>query len=342
MALALSVALAHAHAQSASETESIEQESSPEEVLVTGEFPGPGMWRVTRADDPENHVLWILGAPPPLPKRLKWKSTEVEARVRASQEVLLNSGVDVKPDERIGFFKGLSLLPAALGARKNPNGATLQDVLQPDVYARWLEQKKRYLGKNKGIEKWRPIFAAYELRQEAFGDIGYREWPPVQETIEKIAKKHAIKTTRPMLQFMIQTREIKTKIKEFAREALPDDVCFEMTLELTAALAERATMEARANAWAIGDLRALAELPALPNPNEPCIAAAMSSQAAQELIPADIGEQLSALWLDAAERSLATNESTFALLPYFDLTSPNGRLAALRAKGYVIEAPGME
>ena len=37
-----------------------------EEVVVTGEFPGPGMWKVTRADDAAGHVLWIVGEPPPL------------------------------------------------------------------------------------------------------------------------------------------------------------------------------------------------------------------------------------------------------------------------------------
>ncbi len=348
--LALCAAMSRAQAPAAAEAPPVEAAAFepipsaepaevPEEVLVTGEFPGPGMWKVTRADDPEHHVLWILGAPPPLPKKMQWKSTEVEARVRASQEILLGSDIEVKPDERIGFFKGLSLVPAALGARKNPGDAKLADVLEPALYSRWLVQKRRYLGRNNGIERWRPIFAAFELRKEAFDDIGYRESPPVRETIEKIAKKHAIATTRPMLAFTFKAEGIRAKIREFAREELADDACFEMTLALTDALADRATMEARAHAWASGDLRALAELPALPNPNVACEAAIMSSQIAQELVPANISAQLSALWLEAAEKSLAANASTFALLPYTDLMSADGRLAQLRAKGYVVEEP---
>jgi hypothetical protein len=35
-----------------------------ETVLVTGEQPGPGLWKVSHGD----HVLWILGAQYPLPK----------------------------------------------------------------------------------------------------------------------------------------------------------------------------------------------------------------------------------------------------------------------------------
>ena len=54
-------------------------EAPLEEVVVNGEFPGPGMWKVTRADDPSGNTLWIIGDPPPLPKRIQWKSKEVEA-----------------------------------------------------------------------------------------------------------------------------------------------------------------------------------------------------------------------------------------------------------------------
>ena len=40
-----------------------------EEVLVTGQQPGPGLWKVTRPGDPHGHVLWILGNYSPLPKK---------------------------------------------------------------------------------------------------------------------------------------------------------------------------------------------------------------------------------------------------------------------------------
>jgi hypothetical protein len=330
------VALSTAQAQT--EETDLSIEDAPEEILVTGEFPGPGMWKVMRADDP-SHVLWILGSPPPLPKKMKWKSKDVEAVVLSSQEVLLGSSVNVKPDKDIGFFRGLSLLPAALAARKNPDKDKLEDVVPADVYARWLVQKKKYLGRRSGVEKWRPIFAAYELRGEAFDDLKMRESGVVWESLSKLVEKNKIKTTTPTLEFGIETKNIKAKIKEFAREPLADTECFAKTLDLVEAISDRETMSDRATAWATGDLERLLAFAALPNPNIACETAIMESQIAQQLMPSDLSARLRALWLDAAEKSLAENESTFAFLNIHELTSPQGQLAALRAKGYVVEEP---
>ena len=162
-----------------------------EEVVVTGEFPGPGMWKVMRPDDSAAHVLWIVGEPPPLPKRMQWKAREVEAVAMRSQEIVLDASVRMDPDEKIGVFRGLSLLPSALKARRNPDEGTLQERLPPDLYARWLLLKKRYIGSDSGIEKWRPIFAANKLRKEAMSELGLRESGMVWEEIEKAGEEAA-------------------------------------------------------------------------------------------------------------------------------------------------------
>jgi hypothetical protein len=306
-----------------------------EEIIVTGEFAGPGMWRVSK----DEHSLWIVGDPPPLPKRMSWKSRSVEAVVLRSQEVLLDAGVTMKPDEEIGFFKGLSMVPAAMKARKNPDEAELEDLLPPDVYARWLVQKKRFLGRDGGVEEWRPLFAADKLRKAAYKDLGLRESGMVWEVVEKLIKKNKIRTTTPRLTFTIKASEIKTKIKEFQRETLPDVDCLAATVALTEALSNKEVEAARARAWATADLAALEALPALPNAGLPCITAVMSAQAAKEAIPADIREQLQALWVADAERALAANETTFAIVPLAKLLQEDGYLARLRARGYAIEPP---
>jgi len=174
-------------------TEGAQAATTAEEVLVTGEYPGPGMWKVTRRDDLAGHTLWILGTPPPLPKKLKWKSKDVEAVVVSSQRVLLDSQIDVEPDAKIGFFEGMALLPSALGIRSNPDKARLQDLLPADLYAQWLVQKKKYLGGNTSVETWRPIFAAAKLRSEALDDLKLRE----SGVVEKLTRKHKIEVTTP-------------------------------------------------------------------------------------------------------------------------------------------------
>src|SRR5687767_14561157 len=55
-----------------------------EEVLVTGEHPGPGLWKVTRDDS----TLWILGTHTPLPTQLTWRSQQVEWVMTEAQQVI--------------------------------------------------------------------------------------------------------------------------------------------------------------------------------------------------------------------------------------------------------------
>jgi hypothetical protein len=310
-----------------------------DEVVVSAEYPGPGLWKITRANDTAGHVMWIVGEPPPLPKRMKWKSKDIEAVALGAQEILLDSTVRMEADEKIGFFRGLTLLPAMIDARHNPDDAKLKDLLPADLYARWLVQKKLYLGNESGIESWRPLFAAYKLRKAAFDDLKLREDGAVTEVISNLAEKHKIKVTAPALRYTFKRSEARSKLKEFSRESLPDVECFGTMLAFTEALADRETQAARAHAWAIGDHEALAQLPALPNPFLPCAMAVMSSQVARAVVPADVRDQVHALWLEAAEKSLAQNQTTFAIVPFAKLTRAGGYLEMLRAKGYLIEAP---
>jgi TraB/PrgY/gumN family len=286
-------------------TQSPPATASMEEIVVTGEYPGPGMWKVTRPEVSPGHTLYIVGAHPPLPKRMKWKSRDVEAVVLRAQEILLDAGVNMKPDKEIGMFRGLTLLPAALKARKNPGETTLREQLPPELYARWLTQKKRFLGSDRGVEEWRPLFAANKLHKEAVDDLGLRESGMVWDVVGKLARKHKIKVNSPSLKFTFPTADIKSKIKEFQREKLADAECLAVTLDLTEALSDSALQARRANAWATADIR----------------------------------EQLYALWLENAEKSIAANETTLAIIPLDKLLREGGYLAKLRERGYEVEAP---
>jgi len=88
-----------------------------------------------------------------------------------------------------GFFKGLALLPSLIGVRNNPNDAKLQDVLPADLYARWKVLKEKYIGRDNDPEKWRPIFAAFELYSKAIDKSGMATGAIVWSVVEKAAKK---------------------------------------------------------------------------------------------------------------------------------------------------------
>ncbi|HUQ12547.1 MAG TPA: TraB/GumN family protein [Steroidobacteraceae bacterium] len=312
--------------------------SSLDEIVVTGEFPGPGMWKVTRSGDTSGHVLWIVGDPWVLPKRWQWRSRDIEAKARSAQAILFDSAFSVTPDEKIGLLRGLTLAPAIIKARRNPDGATLADLLPPAMYARWLVQKKLYLGRESGVEKWRPLFAAQKLLDAAFDELDLQRGT-VSGVVRKLATRQKIKVTVPLLEFKFQRAGIRDRIKEFARESLADQECLRATLDLTEALARRDIESARARAWATGDLAALTALPELPNPGLPCATAIASSQVAHDLVPPDIRERLLALWMTAAETSFGANETTLAVVPFAKLTRADGYIDRLRARGYAVDAP---
>jgi hypothetical protein len=130
---------------------------APQQILVTGMRPGPGLWKVSKGD----HVLWVFGNYSPLPKNMEWRSHEVEKILAQSQEYLSPPSAGAS----VGILKGLTLLPLAIGLKKNPDGAALRDVLPADLYARWLLLKRKYIGDDAGIERERPLFAAATLHQ---------------------------------------------------------------------------------------------------------------------------------------------------------------------------------
>ncbi len=182
-----------------------------ETLVVHGVQPGPGLWKVSKDD----HVLWILGTASPLPDRIQWQSGEVEAIVARSQQVLLPPSLSFNAD--VGFFGMLALAPAAWKAMLNEDGAKLEDVLPPALYARWQAQKRRYLGRDGGVERKRPMIAASELYAAAIKSAGLGQKPVVWPAVQKAAKAAGIKPTSTTLKFEID--DPKAAIREFVPAA---------------------------------------------------------------------------------------------------------------------------
>lgn len=296
-------------------------------VVVSGVQPGPGLWKVSDGE----RVLWVLGTVSPLPRGIEWEARDVEAVLAQADELIWPPALAFNAE--VGFFGGLRLLPKVLKARRNPDGATLREVLPPGLYARWQPLKRKYLGRGDGVEEWRPLFAAMELYQEAIEDAGLRHGV-VTPVLERAAKRYDVTQSRPQLKLVIA--DPKAALDEFRGTRLDDLECFDRTLRRLEG--DLDLMRQRANAWAVGDVGTLRGLPDY-DPRETCLLATLETQVVKKRAPGDLKAQLRAQWLQAAERALAHNAVSFAVLPMGEVLRPDGYLAALRAKGYAVEEP---
>jgi len=314
----------------ASAADSVAPQPPIEEVLVTGQQPGPGLWKVTRPADGTDHVLWILGSYGPLPKKMSWRSAELEAALAGSQAVI----APVSMRASVGALGGVTLLPSLVGLRRNPDGARLEDVVPPELYARWLPLKERYIGRDDDVEKWRPIFAAQELYEQALRKSGLEPYGVVWPAVEKRARKARVKIVEPEVEVRID--KPRAAIKEFKQAPLDDLECFAKTIERLESDLE--LMRVRANAWAVGDVEKLRTLAPVDNASA-CIAVALNAQVLRERGAGDWSAQRAAAWLGAVEAALAANVSTVAVLSVEQILRPDGYVAGLRARGYLVEDP---
>lgn len=296
------------------------------EILVTGEQPGPGMWRVSKGD----HDLWILATLEPLPKQMRWRSQPVDARIAASQVVL--GPPDVSVD--IGFFRGLTLIPSLLRARKNPDGQTLEQVLPHDLYIRWLALKVKYLGSWSGDERLRPMVAAVELYTHAVDEAGLVSDASIWTLVEESAHRHHVPVVPVTLKLPVD--DPKGVIGSLASISHDSEVaCLGTTIQRIET--DLPVMRQRANLWSVGDIAGLRALP-YPDQRVACLDAVSTVPSLRDRF-VQVRGQLFGAWLAAAERALDANSSSFAVLPLREFLQPEGWLDQLRAKGYRIEEP---
>jgi hypothetical protein len=301
-------------------------EPGPEQVLVVGQRPGPGLWKISKGDN----VLWVFATYSPLPLKMEWRAQQVEAIIAQSQEFLTppSAGVDV------GFWRGVTLLPHVIGLNKNPENALLSDVVPADVYARWRELKSRY-GLKDDVERERPLFAAERLYRAALQQAGLSTTDQVTKSITALVKKNGLKVTSSHVK--LEADNLSGAIKDWKKSGIDDGPCFARTIERIETDID--AMRVRANAWAKGDLAVIRKL-GYPDREGACKAAMDGAPAIRAMIGDQQPEQrMRKLWLEAAERALANNRSTFAVLSLTRILKGNDLVADLQARGYTVEAP---
>jgi uncharacterized protein YbaP (TraB family) len=313
------------------------QESAPAavqepeiQVLVSGKRPGPGLWKVSK----DGHVMWVVGMYAPLPPKMEWDDARVDRLIGQSQEVLGAPGAGIKVGVW-GSLKALTALPSIMGMVKNPDGAKLRDVLPAETYARWRALKDKYLSDNDSVESFRPFFAAQTLMQAGMKKNGLSGGVEVRQQIAILAKKRSVKLTHT--DYSVELDDPARLIKDLKNSQMEDMSCFTKTLDRLEDDIDAARL--RANAWADGNITEIGKLEYAER-EDACNEAVFNSPAAQKH-PAfqNIRERRLASWLQAAERALANNTSTVAMLQMSDILGPKSYLAALQARGYTVESP---
>ncbi|HWL62929.1 MAG TPA: TraB/GumN family protein [Steroidobacteraceae bacterium] len=312
----------------ASSAESSREDVELDEVLITGERPGPAMWKVTKGD----HTLWIMGTLSPMPAKMSWRQKRAEDVIQASGEILAASTSDWDMD--LGFREAVGMIRTLLKLRHNADGSTLREVLPDDVYERWHAAHRRWFGeKPSPKERARPLYAALLLYSRSLKKSGLTEEPLVWERAEKLAKQHKVKIRQR--RFRVKVEDPKGMFAELAN--LPRDQEVACLVEVMDFIdREVPQMKRRAEAWALGDLAALRALP--PAALEPQCVGLGEGTRIDQLDKAE--EALFAKdWAGIVDWMLLTHETSFTTFPVSKLFAEDGVLAQLRAKGYTVEEP---
>ena len=290
-----------------------------EEITVIGRYPGPPLWRVSSGE----HVLSIFGDLQPVPKGLDWDPRNAERVIENAEVVIGSPRVSAPTFNPIRLFR---LFRAARRLARNPDDAGLDDVLPPELYARYSALRARHQPKD-DEEDLRPALAALRLYGAALDDVGLTADSGVGKTIARLMRRSDADEAEIVIKTEPET--VLDELKKVTREA--ELTCFASIM--TSIETDLDGMKERANAWAVGDVGALERFD-YPDSEGNCLAMLFSAGGLAEL-----RDDLYAQWLREAENALANHERSFSVLPMRQLVAADGVLAQLAARGYVVTPP---
>jgi uncharacterized protein YbaP (TraB family) len=304
---------------------SVRADDTLDELVVSGEQPGPGLWQVKSGAN----TLWILGTHSPLPKKMAWRAKQVEAVIARSQSVIAPPQVSAG----IGFFSGLRLLPAILRARSIPDDGTLKDVLPKDLYARWTVLTARYSAPG-NINHWRPALAAIVLYSKALEAAQLSERNVVWPVVEKAAKRNDVEIRRPAV--ALQVKDPKGLINDYAKSDVSAEIgCFEGLVSRMEH--DMPLLQTQANAWATGDIEPLRKL-STDTPEQRCVEVLTGTPRLASMLE-EAKRKFRLELLLAMEGALQRNSGTLAVVSVAELMAKDGVLVELRQRGYQVIDP---
>lgn len=315
-----------------------QSEDALEEVIVAGRQPGPPLWRISHGDS----VLWIFPLPDLVPKKMIWDSSRVERVIGDSQEALSPPDVEVEMS-KLMLFNPLNIVRGVrLSNRitRNPNDATLEEVVPPDIYARFSALRNEYFPRYRRIEQMRPLVAGAMMVNLIHDEHDLVAGDDIERQIRRLVRRD-----REIAQTTIETslvlegnfRELAQRLETMVASLSPEQelACFEA--QITRMESDLPAARRRANAWALGYISEFRNI-TLPGSDEDVCTNLMLASSEGETLEDLIARQ-NTQWLEAAETALATNPSTFATLSLATLLLEDGPIADLKAKGYEVREP---
>lgn len=284
----------------------------PEEVLVLGEQPGPGLWKVSKG----SHTLWILGTYVPTPRGMVWRSRQVEEVIAASNEVLGPYSASLRVQDAKPY---------------QSRGATLKRVLPRKVYARWRTLRDKYIGEDPETDKLLPTAAALLLRARAYERIGLSYGDDVWRRIYRVAGEHGV-AIRPLQYEMGPV----TPDKGSARRSRENSVNY-LIETMDRLQVDMTETRARANAWARGDMERLGTLVEADASYAQSLAYSWPFLGQDQV--AQLQREAENKLLSALVRALNRNDVTLVVLPIHIVSRSNGVVASLRAAGFTVLHP---
>jgi len=295
--------------------------ATPVQVVISGRYRGPKLWRVSK----DGHELWVLGTVAPLPKRMVWQTEDIERLLHETQEV-----IPAWPSVSIGFhpFTALRLYALWRKSQTNPDNLPLQAVLPPALYARFDALKLRYAPHDRRIEQLRPILAARRLYDETLAASDLTPRNDIQRTVLELARRQSVPIHRDKLLVKDPLGVMRdlTAVPRSAEISCLGSVVTRLETDV-------GPMQARARAWALGDVALLRRLPHTDN-RDTCLDAVSGSARVRALLA-----QAQQDWMSAAVQALDQNRTTLALQSMDLLLGPDGTLATFERMGYRVEGP---
>ena len=289
---------------------------SLDEIVVTSERPGPGMWHVHRGAA----NVWILGSISPLPRDITWRSRQVDSVLQSTSQVLVQ-----KPLE-ISVPRILWMLIADRGILLVGGGKRLKDVMPADLYARFVVQRSKVTDDAGKWEHYRPIVAAAFLQQAAFHQVNLSMRLDLGAALRLLAKRHGVRIEEIKVAGVGDMLEALKTLP-----AVTERTCVEASLSTVESGLPR--LVDRAQAWADGNVERIENLPELKEVDA-CRVALDAGKGALDVIT-----RIRQTWLDNIEKYLVAPGTTIAVVNLDMLLERGGLLDELRAKGYEVDAP---